>query len=128
MKKVSIISACTDLGLKIDGAELGAQVLTNDLKSSNISHNYVLKGNKKDEESNSSSDSNDINSFVSKFDDLLLDMHEIHFEENMNGEEKDAYYKKMHNLVLFSYKHLHIYFSIFWVFYYTYPRIIKTTI
>ncbi len=47
MKKVSIISACTDLGLKIDGAELGAQVLTNDLKSSNISHNYVLKGNKK---------------------------------------------------------------------------------
>ena len=50
MKKVSIISACTDLGLKIDGAELGAQVLTNDLKSSNISHNYVLKGNKKDEE------------------------------------------------------------------------------
>ena len=100
MKKVSIISACTDLGLKIDGAELGAQVLTNDLKSSNISHIYVLKGNKKDEESNSSSDSNDINSFVSKFDDLLLDMHEIHFEENMNGEEKDAYYKKMHNLVL----------------------------
>lgn len=100
MKKVSIISACTDLGLKIDGAELGAQVLTNDLKSSNISHNYVLKGNKKDEESNSSSDSNDINSFVSKFDDLLLDMHEIHFEENMNDEEKDAYYTKMHNLVL----------------------------
>ena len=100
MKKVSIISACTDLGLKIDGAELGAQVLTNDLKSSNISHNYVLKGNKKDEESNSSSDSNDINSFVSKFDDLLLDMHEIHFEENMNDEEKDAYYTKMHNMVL----------------------------
>lgn len=100
MKKVSIISACTDLGLKIDGAELGAQALTESLKSSNISQNYVLKGNKKDEESNSKSNANDINSFVSKFDDLLLDMHEIHFEENMNDEEKDAYYTKMHNLVL----------------------------
>ena len=86
MKKVSIISACTDLGLKIDGAELGAQVLTNDLKSSNISHNYVLKGNKKDEESNSSSDSNDINSFVSVLDDGLLEMPESHFEENLNDE------------------------------------------
>ena len=42
MKKVSIISACTDLGLKIVGAELGAQVLTNDLISSNISLNFVL--------------------------------------------------------------------------------------
>lgn len=27
-------------------------------------------------------------------------MHEIHFEEKMNDAEKDAYYTKMHNLVL----------------------------
>ena len=87
MKKISIISACTDLGLKIDGAELGAQALTEGLKSSNISQNYILKGNKKSEESHSSSSSNDINSFVSKFDDLLLEMHEIHFEEKMNDAE-----------------------------------------
>lgn len=100
MKKISIISACTDLGLKIDGAELGAQALTEGLKPSNISQNYILKGSKKSEESHSNSDSNDINSFVSKFDDLLLEMHEIHFEENMNNAEKDAYYTKMHNLVL----------------------------
>ena len=100
MKKISIISACTDLGLKIDGAELGAQALTEGLKSSNISQNYILKGSKKSEESHSNSDSNDINSFVSKFDDLLLEIHEIHFEENMNNAEKDAYYTKMHNLVL----------------------------
>ena len=100
MKKVSIISACTDLGLKIDGAELGAQVLTNSLKSSNISQNYILKSNKKDLKSNLSSNSNDINYFVSKFNNLLLDMHETHFEENMTDEEKDTYYTKMHNLVL----------------------------
>lgn len=47
MKKISIISACTDLGLKIDGAELGAQALTEGLKPSNISQNYILKGSKK---------------------------------------------------------------------------------
>ena len=51
MKKISIISACTDLGLKIDGAELGAQALTEGLKPSNISQNYILKGSKKREES-----------------------------------------------------------------------------
>lgn len=53
-----------------------------------------MKGSKKSEESHSNSDSNDINSFVSKFDDLLLEIHEIHFEENMNNAEKDAYYTK----------------------------------
>ena len=102
MKKVSIISACTDLGLKIDGAELGAQVLTKDLKSSNISQNYVLKSIKKNEEMKlyTSSNNKDINHFVDNFNSLLLDMHEIHFEKNMSDEEKNSYYEKMHNLVL----------------------------
>ncbi len=102
MKKVSIISACTDLGLKIDGAELGAQVLTKDLKSSNISQNYVLKSIKKNEEMKlyTSSNNKDINHFVDNFNSLLLDMHEIHFEKNMSDEEKNLYYEKMHNLVL----------------------------
>lgn len=100
MKKISIISACTDLGLKIDGAELGAQALTDGLKSSNISQNYILKGNKKAKASKTNLDSDDINSFVSKFDNLLLNMHDLHFEENMNTEERKAYYEKMHNLVL----------------------------
>ncbi len=100
MKKISIISACTDLGLKIDGAELGAQALTDGLKSSNISQNYILKGNKKSEASKTNLVSSDINSFVTKFDDLLLNMHDLHFEENMNAEERKAYYEKMHNLVL----------------------------
>lgn len=101
MKKVSIISACTDLGLKIDGAELGAQALTKDLKSSNISKNYILKSSKKTDEAKQVISSNeDINSFVEKFDSLLLDMHELHFEESMSEEEKTTYYTKMHNLVL----------------------------
>ena len=102
MKKVSIISACTDLGLKIDGAELGAQALTECLESNNISQNYILKSGKKTEEMKlfTSSNKKDINHFVDDFNSLLLDMHEIHFEENMNAEEKNAYYEKMHNLVL----------------------------
>lgn len=101
MKKVSIISACTDLGLKIDGAELGAQALTQDLKLSNISENYIIKGSKEAHDTKSAISSNkDIDNFVEKFDSLLLDMHELHFEESMSEEEKNAYYTKMHNLVL----------------------------
>lgn len=100
MKKISIISACTDLGLKIDGAELGAQALTEGLKSSKISKNYIVKGSKKHTLESANSNSNDINSFVAKFDDLLLNMHEAHFEEAMNTESKNSYYEKMHNLVL----------------------------
>lgn len=100
MKKISIISACTDLGLKIDGAELGAQALTEGLKSSKISKNYIVKGSKKHTLESTNSNSNDINSFVAKFDDLLLNMHEAHFEETMNTESKNSYYEKMHNLVL----------------------------
>lgn len=101
MKKISIISACTDLGLKIDGAELGAQALTKDLKSSNISENYIIKGSKKESSAKPDMSSNkDINSFVEKFNSLLLDMHELHFEETMSEEERTAYYTKMHNLVL----------------------------
>lgn len=100
MKKISIISACTDLGLKIDGAELGAQALTEGLKSSKISKNHIVKGSKKHTLESANSNSNDINSFVAKFDDLLLNMHEAHFEEAMNTESKNSYYEKMHNLVL----------------------------
>ena len=69
MKKVSIISACTDLGLKIDGAELGAQALTECLESNNISQNYILKSGKKTEEMRlfTSSNKKDINHFVDDF-------------------------------------------------------------
>lgn len=101
MKKISIISACTDLGLKIDGAKLGAQMLTNELKSSKISNNYIVNSNSKNDEVKVYvSPKEGINNFVEKFNNLLLDMHEIHFEENMNEDDKIAYYKKMHNLVL----------------------------
>ena len=96
MKKISIISACTDLGLKIDGAELGAQALTEGLKPSNISQNYILKGSKKSEESHSNSDSNDINSFVSKFDDYEKNLTSVlnRALNSCNSEIKDDVTKK----------------------------------
>lgn len=102
MKKISIISACTDLGLKIDGAKQGAEILTNCLQSNNISKKYVIKSSQKNEEMKlyKSQEKKDINQFVDNFNTLLLDMHEIHFEETMNNKEKKEYYEKMHNLVL----------------------------
>lgn len=100
MKKISLISACTDLGLKINGAGLGAQILTNSLKLGNVCNNFILKSNEKANVSNTVNEEMTINGFVSKFNCLLLNMHELHFEENMNIDEKNAYYRKMHNLVL----------------------------
>lgn len=102
MKGISIISACTDLGVNVDGAGLGAELLTKDLNSSRIVNNYSLKNKNHKQEVNFKKEisSNDINDFVQKFNTLLLDMHELHFEENMSDDEKNAYHLKMHNLVL----------------------------
>lgn len=101
MKKISIISACTDLGLKINGAKLGATTLTKDLQSSNISHSYIVESKTNNKENkNPIIPPDNINYFVEEFNKLLLDMHDIHFEENMDNNEKFEYYQKMHNLVL----------------------------
>lgn len=102
MKNFSIISACTDLGLKINGAKLGATALTNSLNLSNISQKYILESeNKSDELDYTTLENNiNINYFVEEFDKLLLQIHEMHFEDSMNSKEKMDYYQKMHNLVL----------------------------
>ena len=31
MKKIAVINACTDLGVNVNGASLGAEILTKDL-------------------------------------------------------------------------------------------------
>lgn len=102
MKGISIINACTDLGVNVNGARLGAELLTKDLNSSRIVNNYSLKdkNHKQEVDFEKEISSNDINDFVQKFNTLLLDMHELHFEENMSDDEKNAYHLKMHNLVL----------------------------
>ena len=103
MRNISIINACTDLGVNVDGAQYGAETLTKDLVSM-VSHSYSIKGDSKKETSNvvnKNVESNDINDFVSKFNSLLLDMHELHFEKNMATQaDVDSYNKKMHDLVL----------------------------
>lgn len=102
MKGISIINACTDLGVNVNGARLGAELLTKDLNSSRIVNNYSLKDkhHKQEVDFEKEISSNDINDFVQKFNTLLLDMHELHFEKNMSDDEKNAYHLKMHNLVL----------------------------
>lgn len=103
MKKVAIINSCTDLGVHIDGASLGAQILTKDLTMDNISHQYILQNNpvEKDSSPKIQTDSlQEIDDFVQEFNHLLLAMHELHFEEKMSEDETKLYHKKMHNLVL----------------------------
>ena len=43
MKHIDIINACTDLGVCIDGARLGPEVLTKNLKNKNINEIYTIK-------------------------------------------------------------------------------------
>lgn len=103
MKKIAIINACTDLGVHVNGASLGAQMLTKDLNWTNISHHYTIRDNQIKEEANPKNpvhSCQEINDFVQEFNRLLLAMHELHFEENMSKEEIKSYQKKMYDLVL----------------------------
>lgn len=103
MKKIAVINACTDLGVNVNGASLGAEILTRDLNFSNISHHYTVRDNNHKEEINLNVENTnrmEINDFVQEFNYLLLSMHKLHFEENMSDEEVKSYNKKMHDLVL----------------------------
>ena len=104
MKKIAIINACTDLGVHVNGASLGAQILTKDLRSnSTVSHCYTLKDSQAKEQVNPKNPvttCQEIDDFVQEFNRLLLTMHELHFEEKMTTEEIKSYQKKMHDLVL----------------------------
>ena len=103
MKNISMINACTDLGVNIDGAQLGAEALTKDLASM-VSHCYSVKDNSPKESTDIFTENTrrqEINDFVEEFNYLLLAMHELHFEKNMKlKEEVLSYNQKMHDLVL----------------------------
>ena len=103
MKKVAIINACTDLGLHVNGASQGSLMLTKDLKSENIAHTYTIQNEEHKEEVNirtTKTSKKSIDDFVTEFQSLLLAMHDLHFEDPMNLEEKKTYDRKMHDLVL----------------------------
>lgn len=103
MKKIAVINACTDLGVHVNGASLGAQMLTKDLSFTNISHQYTIKDNEIKENANPKNPVHtcqEINDFLQEFNRLLLTMHELHFEEKMSEYETKSYQKKMHDLVL----------------------------
>lgn len=103
MKKLAIINACTDLGVDVDGAELGPQLLTKNLTNNNISSNYVVKQEhikEKTDFKNPNTNKETIDDFVKEFNALLLKMHELHFEHKMNDTQMNLYFQKMQNLVL----------------------------
>ena len=103
MKNIAIINACTDLGVNVNGAELGPEVLTKDLKYNNIVDYYTIKdeGNKEQVDlKKQNTTRKEINDFVQEFNYLLLTMHELHFEKTMSEQDKKLYNKKMHDLVL----------------------------
>lgn len=103
MNKIAIINACTDLGVHVNGASLGAHMLTKDLHFDTISHQYTIKDNQVKENANPKKQTTtcqEINDFVQEFNRLLLSMHELHFEKKMAEDKAKLYQKKMHDLVL----------------------------
>ena len=90
MSKISIINACTDLGVNIDGAKNGSELLAKDLVSDKIYKTYSLKSNTHKDKISTQKEVNSktIQDFVQKFDSLLLDMHELHFQKDINNEKK----------------------------------------
>lgn len=103
MKKIAVINACTDLGVNVNGAELGPEILTNNLKSSCALQKYTIKINSNKDTKNLKeikTDKKNIQDFFEEFNSLLLKMHDLHFEQNMPQENKAEYQKKMHSLVL----------------------------
>lgn len=42
MRKIDIIDACTDLGVSVDGAALGPEILTEDFSNENVGNIYIL--------------------------------------------------------------------------------------
>lgn len=75
MKKISIINACSDLGLSTDGTNLGPEILTKDINSSNISSVHTIKkGNfeKNREKDNKRKNLEGVNEFNSRLYSLEL--------------------------------------------------------
>lgn len=103
MKNIAIINACIDLGINIDGASLGSEILTRDLEYKNIVSRYTIKNRNEKIKTNIKKRENDkttIQDFFEQFNLLLLRMHKLHFGKEMSDEEEKKYNQKMHNLVL----------------------------
>ncbi len=77
MKNISIINACSDLGLSTDGTNLGPEILTKDINSSNISSVHTIKkGNfeKNREKDNKRKNLEGVNEFNSRLYSLELNI------------------------------------------------------
>ena len=77
MKEIDIINACTDLGVAVDGASLGPDELTKDLKGKNLRGIYKLyanEENKEKEKDNKKKNLKNLNIFNEKLYNTVLDV------------------------------------------------------
>lgn len=94
MKHIDIINACTDLGVCIDGAKLGPEVLTKNLKNKNINKIYTIKAqNVEKDKSNDNKKKNlePLNEFNTRlYNRVLESLQEEKFPFTIGGDHSVA--------------------------------------
>lgn len=90
MKEIDIINACTDLGVAVDGACLGPNELTKDLKGKNLRAIYKLyadEENKEKDRDNKKKNLLKLNEFNEKLYNTVLDViSKNHFPLTLGGD------------------------------------------
>ena len=90
MREIDIVNACTDLGVAVDGANLGPDELTKDLREKEIRgiyRVYANEENKEKDKDNKKKNLKNINLFNEKLYNAVLDIIESgHFPLTLGGD------------------------------------------
>lgn len=90
MKNIDIIDACTDLGVLVDGAALGPEILTRDLDNKNINNIYTIyadENGKEREKENKKKNLKKINEFnIELYNRVIKSIEEKKFPLTIGGD------------------------------------------
>ena len=90
MRKIDIIDACTDLGVSVDGAALGPEILTEDFSNENVGNIYILHADedgKEKEKDNKKKNLKKLNEFnIELYNRVLKSIDEKKFPLTIGGD------------------------------------------
>lgn len=90
MRRIDIIDACTDLGVSVDGAALGPEILTEDFSNENVGNIYILHADedgKEKEKDNKKKNLKKLNEFnIELYNRVLKSIDEKKFPLTIGGD------------------------------------------
>ena len=90
MRSIDIIDACTDLGVSVDGAALGPEILTEDFSNENVGNIYILHADedgKEKEKDNKKKNLKKLNEFnIELYNRVLKSIDEKKFPLTIGGD------------------------------------------